>query len=124
MFVEETQITDWFLGLIDNSGYSALANTDTMASHAGWAEFILYSQATRPAWGVGAASSQQVTNATAMTFDITGSGTVKGGFLCSNSTISGTTGTHWATALLSAAQAVNNGDQIKLIYTIEAQREA
>jgi hypothetical protein len=122
LFGTTTKIATWYMGLIDNAGYTALANADTMASHAGWAEFIGYSQATRVTWGAGAASSQQTTNATAMTFDITASGTVKGGFLTSESTISGATGTLWATALLATAQVVNNGDQIKLIYTVQAAR--
>ena len=110
----------WCLGLIDLSGYSALAAADIMSSHSGWNEFVTYSDATRVAWGPGAASSQSVTNATPATFNVNGSGTVKGVFLTSVSTKSGTTGTLWATALFSADVPVNNGDQLKVTYTTSA----
>lgn len=108
----------WFIGLIDNEGYTALAAADTMSSHAGWAAFASYSEATRVAWGSGAASSQSTTNATAATFNINGSGTVKGVFVTSNSTKGGTTGTLWATALFSGDVAVVSGDQLKVTYTV------
>jgi len=89
----------WYVGLIDLSGYSALAAADTMGSHAGWNEFTSYSEGTRVAWGPGAASSQSTTNASPATFNISGSGTVKGVFIVSNNTISGTSGTLWSTML-------------------------
>lgn len=120
MFNDSTPIANnsWFIGLIDNSGYTALADADTMSSHAGWSAFASYSEATRVAWGSGAASSQSVTNATAATFNINGSGTVKGIFVTSNSTKGGTTGTLWATALFSGDVAVVSGDQLKVTYTV------
>lgn len=122
MFHDGTQIANssWFIGLISNSGYSALAAADTMASHAGWTEFTGYSQATRVAWGAGAAASQSITNASPATFDVNASGTVKGVFVVSNSTKGGTTGTLWATALFSADVPVSNGDQLRVTYTVSA----
>ena len=110
----------WFVGLIDNSGFSALAATDTMSSHAGWNEFTSYSEGTRVAWGSGAAASQSTTNASPATFNINGSGTVYGIFVNSNSTKSGTTGTLWSTAAFSATVGVTNGDQLKITYTVSA----
>lgn len=120
MFHDGTQIasTSWFAGLISNSGYSALAAADVMNSHAGWTEFTSYSQSTRVVWGMGAASSQQITNSSPMTFDITGSGTVKGIFMTSNSTKSGTSGKLWATGLFNADVPVTNGDQLKITYSV------
>lgn len=122
MFHDGTQIANssWFIGLISNSGYSALAAADTMSSHAGWTEFTGYSQGTRVAWGAGAAASQSITNASPATFDITSSGTVKGIFVVSNSTKGGTTGTLWSTALFSADVPVANGDQLRVTYTVSA----
>jgi len=122
MFSDETPIAtaSWFIGLIDSSGYSALAAADTMASHAGWNEFTSYTEANRVAWGVGAAASQSITNASPATFNVSGSGTVKGVFVVSNNTKSGTTGTLWATALFSAEVPVSNGDQLKITYTVSA----
>lgn len=122
MFHDGTQIaaSSWFIGLISNSGYSALAAADTMASHAGWTEFTAYTQGTRVAWGPGAAASQSITNSSPATFDINASGTVKGIFLVSNSTKSGTTGKLWATALFAADVPVSNGDQLRATYTVSA----
>lgn len=122
MFHDGTQIANasWFIGLISNSGYSALAATDVMASHSGWTEFTGYSQSTRVAWGAGAAASQSITNASPATFDINASGTVKGIFVTSNSTKSGTTGKLWSTALFAADVPVTNGDQLRATYTVSA----
>lgn len=122
MFSDGTQIANssWFIGLISNSGYSALAAADTMASHAGWTEFTGYTQATRVAWGAGEPASQSITNASPATFDVNASGTVKGVFVVSNSTKGGTTGRLWATALFSTDVPVTNGDQLRVTYTVSA----
>lgn len=119
-FHADTQITAWYLGLIDASGYSALAAGDTMSSHAGWTELTGYSQATRPQWSPDAAASQAITNSTLVQFDINATGTLKGGFLVSNSTKGGTTGTLWGTALFSGDIPVSNGDILKVTYTVSA----
>jgi len=120
MFNDGTAVAQasWCIGLIDLSGYSALAAADVMNSHAGWNEFTSYSEANRVAWGSGSASSQSVTNASPATFNINGSGTVKGVFITSQNTKSGTTGTLWATALFAADVPVSNGDQLKITYTV------
>jgi hypothetical protein len=106
----QTANNSWFIGLIDNSGFSALASTDTMASHAGWTEFTTYSQAARVAWGSGSSTAQSTTNATPATFDVTGTGTIYGIFVTTNSTKGGTSGTMWSTAGFSAAVPVSSGD--------------
>ena len=116
----QTANSAWAIGLIDLSGFTALADADTMASHGGWNEFTSYSEANRVAWGSGAASSQSVTNATPCTFNVSGSGTVKGVICCTNNTKGGTSGTLWATALFSADVPVSNGDQLKVTYTVSA----
>jgi hypothetical protein len=120
MFHDGTQIasSSWSAGLISNSGYTGLAAGDTMASHGGWTEFTGYTQSTRVAWGPGAAASQQITNSTPMTFDINASGTVKGIFVTSNNTKSGTSGKLWATGLFTADVPVTNGDQLKITYAV------
>lgn len=111
---------NWYLSFINNSGYSGVAASDTMASHAGWSEFTTYSQANRVAWGQGTAASQSITNAVAATFDITGTATLKGIFVTTNNTKAGTTGVLWATALFSSDVSVVNGDQLKVSYTVSA----
>jgi hypothetical protein len=122
MFSDLTPIAaaSWYIGLISLTGFSALAAADTMSSHAGWTEFTTYSQANRVGWGPGNPASQSITNATPATFDMTGSGTVKGIFVTSNNTKGGTSGILWSTALFSADVPVVNGDQLKITYTINA----
>jgi hypothetical protein len=138
MFHEATQIGTWYLGLIDNAGYSALADTDTYddidQAGNGWDEFKNYTDAgngdsstTRPRWQEDAASGQSITNSNVAVFDITGSGTVKGLFLVggiANANLKGNHdagGTMWATALFGSGDvAVQAGDQLKVSYTVSA----
>ncbi len=119
-FRNQTQPASWYFGLVDNSGFSAFAAGDTMSSHAGWTEFTTYSDSTRVQWVTVAASAQSITNSSVSTFNINGSGTVKGIFVTSVSTKSGTTGTLWSTAAFTSAVPVSNGDQLKITYTVNA----
>jgi hypothetical protein len=115
MFHSDTQITTWYIGLIDNSGFSALANADTLASHAGWNEFTNYT-GNRKSWSPGSASSRSITNGTTADFAITGTGTLKGIFV--SNAASGTSGTLWSTAAFGATVSVSNGDTLKVTYTV------
>jgi hypothetical protein len=120
MFDSATQITAWYIGLIDNTSYSSSPVTDTMSSHAGWIEHTAYDEATRQTWDAGPAASQAITNGTAATFTISATGTLRGIFVVSNSTKSGTTGTLWSTALFASTLAVADNDQVKITYTVSA----
>jgi hypothetical protein len=138
MFHGVSAITTWWLGLIDNSGYSALAATDTYENidqaGNGWDEFTDYTDAgnggsasTRPEWTEGAASGQAITNGSPVVFDITGSGTVKGLFLVGGIANAQNKGNHeaggtlWATALFGTGDVpVNAQDQLKVTYTVSA----
>lgn len=138
MFHGVSAITTWWLGLIDNSGYTALAAGDTYQNitQAGnqWSEFTNYtdpansdSGTTRPEWTEGAASSQAITNASPVVFDITDTGTVKGLFLvggianAQNKSNHEASGVLWATALFNTGDvAVNADDQLKVTYTVSA----
>ncbi len=137
-FHAESAITSWFLGLIDNANYAALAATDTYddidQAGNGWDEFQDYTDAgngdsatTRPAWAEDAASGESITNSAVAVFDITGTATVKGLFLVggiANANLKGNhepAGTLWATALFGSGDvAVQNGDQLKVTYTVSA----
>lgn len=110
--------SSWFMGMIVDTGFTGIVAGDTAASHAGWAEFTGYSQSTRPLWGQGAPSGQAITNASPVTFDITSSGNLKGGFIITNSTKGGTSGKLWAAALFTALVPVSNGDQMKATYNL------
>lgn len=120
MFNGATQITAWYIGLMDNSGYSASPVTDTAVSHAGWTEFIGYSDATRRTWASDAAASQQITNTTSAVFNINATGTLRGIFVTSVNTKGSSTGKLWSTALFPSTLLVSNGDQIKITYTVAA----
>jgi len=133
MFHAGTQISTWFMGLIDNANYTALAATDTYddinQAANGWDEFVNYttggSGVLRPTWEEDAASGQSITNSTVAVFDITGTGTAKGLFLSGGTASCNTKGDHdpagtlWATALFGSGDvAVQNGDQLKVTYTV------
>lgn len=117
----QTQIASWYLGLVDNSGFTAYAAADTMSSHTGWTESVAYSNANRVTWSPAAAASASISNTSTSDFTINGTATVKGIFLTSSNTKSGTTGTLFATASFTGGnQTVNSGDTLKVTYTVNA----
>ena len=138
MFHGVSAITTWYLGMINNAGYTALAAGDTYVNitQAGdqWGEFTAYTDAangssasTRPTWTEGAAASQAITNGSPVVFDITDTGTVKGLFLvggianAQNKSNHEAGGVLWATALFGTGDvAVNAADQLKVTYTVSA----
>jgi hypothetical protein len=145
--VTASAIALWYMGLVDSSGFSAFAQGDVYTGIAatggspgnGWSEFVSYTDdlggggATRPSWGAGASSVTsnvaQVTNATTAVFDITAAGTIVGLFIVgggsgTNAKTQGnnTTGsTLWSAAAFTAGNVtVQNGDQLKVTYTVTA----
>lgn len=116
----DTQKPTWYLGLIDNAGYSALSAGDTISSHAGWAESTAYSQSTRPAWNPDAPSGQTITNSTSVTFTANTSVTIKGAFVVSDNTKGGTSGLLFATGAFSSNQSLVNGQNLKCTYSCPA----
>jgi hypothetical protein len=113
-----TQITAWYVGLINNAGFTALANADTMASHSGWAEAAGYSEATRPEWTAGTAASRAITNSSTVDFTINATATIRGIFITSSPTKSGSAGTLWSTAAFSSPASVLAADVLKVTYTV------
>jgi len=114
--VNSTEAGTIYVGL-KNSGSPAAG--DTMASHAGWTENQNYDEATRPAWGQGSASSQAATNGTQIDFTIsTDSQSIAGLFTATNNTKGGTTGTLISATDFASAKAADDGDVIKVTYTI------
>ena len=115
----QSQTSNWYLGLIDNAGYSALAATDVMGSHTGWAENTSYSNSNRVTWTPVAAAGQSIANSVTCDFNINGDATIRGVFICSTNDKGGTTGTLFATAAFTAGnQVVANGDTLKVTYTV------
>lgn len=118
-FRAQTQITAWYIGLINASGYSAVSAADTASSHSGWTEYTAYSEVTRQQWSPSAASGGVITNATVVTVTNGGaSGSIQGMFLISNSTKGGATGTLYSTAVESTPRSLAAGASFQMYYTV------
>ena len=122
-------VTGPYMGLIASGSYSAVAAGDTMSSHAGWLEAgggnaPTYS-GSRKTVSFSAASSGSKASSSAASFSITGSGTVKGGFLVlgsgASATVENTGGTLYSAGLFSGGdRAVTNGDTLNVSYAASA----
>jgi len=119
-------VTGPYMGLISSTSYSAVAAGDTMTSHTGWLEggganTPTYSGNRKTAAWSSAASGSKALSA-ALSFAITGTGTVKGAFLCYGSSASATKdntgGTLWSAGTFSTGdKAVVNGDTLNVNYS-------
>ena len=116
-FRAQSQKTAWYVGLISNASFTALAAADTMASHAGWVELDNYSEATRPLWTPNAATGGAISHTDTIDFTITSTGTIRGTFITSVNTKSGTTGILWSTGLMASANAMSNGQTLRTTYS-------
>jgi hypothetical protein len=104
----------WFVGL-KNATVAVAA--DTIASK-GFTELVPYSNATRPAYTPGTISAGSVDNSVSKAvFNINGTSTIGGAFLCNNSTKSGTTGILLGAGEFGATRAVQNGDTLNVTVT-------
>jgi hypothetical protein len=121
-FRNGTTASAWYLGLVDNAGFTALAAADTIASHSGWSEATYYSNANRPTWSPAASSGQSVVNGTTSDFNINANTkAVKGLFTATDNTVGGTSGILFSTAAFTGGvQNCNSGDTLKCTYTMSA----
>lgn len=119
-------VTGPYMGLISSASYSAVAAGDTMASHAGWLEAgsgnaPTYSGNRKTAvWSAAAAGSKALS--AALSYAITGTGTVKGAFIVLGSgavnTKEDTGGVLWSAGLFSTGdKAVINGDTLNVNFS-------
>jgi hypothetical protein len=115
-----------FMGLISSTSYSAVATADTMASHGGWLEAGLANAPTytaprkTAAWSAAASGTKSLSSA--LSFGVTGSGTVKGAFLVYGtgavSTIDSTAGVLYSAGLFTGGdRAVASADTLNVSYT-------
>ena len=119
----------WYMGLVDNTSFTAYNAADTMASHAGWLESVAYSNAARPtvSFGTASASGGGAGTAgtgslvsTATTFNINAGATILGAFLTTISTKSGTTGTLYSAGTFTgSSRVVASGDSLVVTYTAQ-----
>jgi len=114
----------WYLGLISSVGYTAIAVTDTMASHAGWNEAggssaPDYSAANRGTMAFSAAAAGSKTTSSTVNFTFTAGGTVKGGFITTGQVKDGTTGILYSAGLFTGGDAVVlSGYQLQVTATV------
>lgn len=115
-----------FIGLISSVGYSAVAAADTMASHAGWVEAGTANAPTytgprkTAAWSAASAGSKALS--AALSFAITGSGTIKGCFIVFGtgalSTIDNMAGTLYSAGLFTGGdKIVVSTDLVNVSYS-------
>lgn len=112
----------FFMGLISSTSYTTgVVAADTMASHGGWTEAAGYSNSTRPsaAWAAAAAGVKALS--AGLVFNINASATIKGSFLTTNSTKSGTTGILFSGGLFTGGdQPVVDTNTLTATYQLSA----
>lgn len=117
----------WYMGLVDNTSFTAYAAGDTLASHGGWLEIVTgynfsgsSTNRATVAWNAASAGSKA---STATAFTITGSNTVLGCLLTTtqarNTTTNGGAGILLSAGSFSGgSRAVVNGDTLNVTYTL------
>lgn len=116
-----------FLGLISSVSYSAIAASDTMASHPGWTEAGTTNAPTfsgnrgTAAWSVAANGSKALS--ANLSFSMTGAGTLKGAFMVGGSgavaTVMSTAGVLVSAGLFTGGdRTVANGDTVTVSYSM------
>lgn len=109
----------WFVGLVDNAGFSAIAAGDTAGSHAGWTESTAYSNANRPTLTLGTASAGSIDNSAAKAvFNINATAAINGAFTITNNTKGGGTGQLYSAGSFAAVRNVINGDTLNVQVTL------
>lgn len=116
----------WYIGLVNAAGgppaYSA---ADTMAIHAGWAEFTAYEEAARPKFTAGTVAAGTVDNSDARAaFTISQNGTLDGCFLV-NDKGDGELGPgvgilYGVGAFSGGERVVESGDTLRVTVTLSA----
>jgi hypothetical protein len=117
-FAGSSYTAAWFLGLVDNASFTAIAAGDTPSSHAGWIESTAYSNANRITLAFSAASSGSKVTSAAASFSINGTATINGAFTTTLNTKGGTTGVMYSAGSFGAARSVLNGDTLNVSLTL------
>ena len=108
----------WYLGLINNAGFTAIAAGDTAASHSGWTEAGQYGAGTRPAitWAAASGGSKATTAEISFTMDDTV--TINGGFVITDDTKNGTSGILYSAGSFNTPRALQSADELKVTVTM------
>lgn len=116
-----TYTAAWYIGLVNNAGFTAYAAADTLASHSGWTESTAYSGGNRATatFGTATTADPSVINnsATPGAFSITSSVTIRGAFLCNVQSNSSTSGLLFSVSDFTGGnRSVVNGDTLNVTY--------
>lgn len=119
-FGATAKVANWYIGLINSTGFVSVAEADTMASHAGWTEFTTYTESTRLSWVATVSTDKTVTGTVIQTFTIgtVSAQSVQGLFVTDTATKGGATGLLWSTGLFSTPQGISTGDTFRITYTL------
>jgi hypothetical protein len=121
-FKGATYSAAWYIGIYGAAASNTPAAGDTSASHAGWTEVTAYSEGTRPAATFGTATTADPSvisnSASPAQFTMSGTTTVGGAFLISNSTKGGSTGVLFSASDFQSPgdRSVISGDIVKVTY--------
>jgi hypothetical protein len=111
----------WHVGLIDDAGFAAIAATDTMASHPGWAESTAYGNANRAGLILGTVSAGSIDNAASTAaFAINATAAIRGAFIASSNVKGSTSGTLYSAGTFAASRSVAPGDTLNVTVTLTA----
>ncbi len=112
----------WYVGLINNASFTALAATDTAAQIGGtngWIEDTAYTASVRQTLTLGSASAGSISNTSSpASFTMNASGTLNGAFVVSADT--GTGGVLYGEASFSSTQPYSSGNVITVTITLTA----
>lgn len=119
-FRAQTQHTVWYMALIDGAGTQTLAAADVGGTHAGWTENTNHTGGARISWtgSLSAASSRSITNSSTLDYAYTTTEEIHGIFLINHLTADTASEILWSTAPFSTEVTVNNGDTLKITYTV------
>jgi hypothetical protein len=121
----------FYVGLVDNTGFTAYAAGDTAAKITtttptggtnSWQESTAYSNANRQTLTLGTPASGSVDNsASKAVFNINATATILGAFVVTTNTKGGTTGKLFgAASFTGGSRAVQNGDTLNVTVTLSA----
>lgn len=91
VFLAAAAFPTWYIGLINDAGFSALSFDDTHSSHPGWAEWAALYGSARSAWAPTPAAGSLLDAPNAV-LSVTASGLVRGAFLASSPVIGSASG--------------------------------
>ena len=108
-------------GQVDVEEYILQAGHLKMSSHAGWSEVTAYSEGVRQTLTLGSVSGQSVDNsASNAQFSINASATIAGGFIATDDTKGGSSGTLFGAADFTSPRSMSDGDTLNIEITITA----